>query len=346
MPCQRPLKGFPVGLTPDGKTKYKIVPFATKLLELVDNKWTPSESEPIIPGTPVKREWIPIPCGKCFACRMRQRREWTCRLLLESRKYKDDQMWFLTMTYDDEHLPFVLGANSLGEAQYFASLKARDLTLFWKRLRSKFKQPLRYFACGEYSPSGRPHYHAIVFGLDLRNCKVRSCRKGKSGMPVYEIEEISQLWHEEETEHETDQRYPELGFVVCGKVTPKSCAYVAGYVLKKSMLSNKQDFTNREPEFTRMSRRPGIGSGYHPDGIVLTLGDQTYGLPRYFRKQDDSFDEELSMLAQLSQRQLCRAVHATDLSDSRSARRYLAYLAGEEETQKKKNAFAIQRNEI
>ena len=59
---------------------------------------------------------------------------------------------FVTLTYDDEHLP--------GDQ----CLDHRDFQLFMKRLRKRF--PSRFFMCGEYGGlNGRPHYHSILFGV-------------------------------------------------------------------------------------------------------------------------------------------------------------------------------------
>ena len=64
---------------------------------------------------------------------------------------------FVTLTYDDEHLP------------ENASLVVSDLQKYIKRVRKecdKIGKRIRYFACGEYGDRyGRPHYHAIIFGL-------------------------------------------------------------------------------------------------------------------------------------------------------------------------------------
>ena len=61
--------------------------------------------------------------------------------------------FFLTLTYDNEHLP------------PGAELSKRDLQLFIKRLRKR-NPGIRYFAVGEYgSQKGRPHYHAVIFNL-------------------------------------------------------------------------------------------------------------------------------------------------------------------------------------
>lgn len=73
---------------------------------------------------------------------------------------------FVTLTFDDEHLP----ANG--------GLDKRPLQLFLKRLRDKFKPiKIRYFAVGEYGDqTWRPHYHAILFGVSpMEHLVIQSC---------------------------------------------------------------------------------------------------------------------------------------------------------------------------
>lgn len=80
-------------------------------------------------------------------------------MLLEAGCYKESA--FVTLTYDDEHLP----AN--------ASLSKRDVQLFFKRMR-KAGFSLRYVCCGEYGENGgRPHYHCVFYGFS-------PCLKGKT----------------------------------------------------------------------------------------------------------------------------------------------------------------------
>lgn len=90
-------------------------------------------------------------CGLCTACRITIRQEWTLRILLESKSHP--QSWFVTLTYDDEHLP------SDG------SVNKRDPQLFFKRLRERTGRKYRYYLAAEYGDKNlRPHYHAIIFG--------------------------------------------------------------------------------------------------------------------------------------------------------------------------------------
>lgn len=103
---------------------------------------------------------IPFPCGQCLPCRINKRRLWTHRLMLES--YQHAESVFVTLTYDEEHLP------SGG------TLVKKDFQKFFKRLRYFLGgKGIRYYGVGEYgAQTHRPHYHAIIFGLGFDNCEV------------------------------------------------------------------------------------------------------------------------------------------------------------------------------
>ena len=93
-----------------------------------------------------------VPCGKCIICRIAKRNEWTMRLIHELGYH--EKSIFLTLTYDNEHLP------------KDGSLCKKDLQKFFKRLRKNYEGKIKYFACGEYGDTTyRPHYHIILFGI-------------------------------------------------------------------------------------------------------------------------------------------------------------------------------------
>lgn len=203
---------------------------------------------------------ILLPCGSCIGCRKSKVNEWATRLALEG-KYHDHKC-FLTLTYDDAHLP--------------DKLVKRDVQLFLKRLRKEISPiKVRYFACGEYGEhTKRPHYHLILFGFDFPDRKLYSM--GSKGDNLYISSLLSSLWS--------------LGHAVIGEVTPDSCAYVAGYALKKLRGSDFKD------EFIMMSTKPGIGAQYikeHPEVYDSdhiydnALNGRVSSVPRYFDKITD-----------------------------------------------------------
>jgi hypothetical protein len=102
---------------------------------------------------PLSLRGIQFGCGQCLPCRINKRREWTHRLLLESKYHEKNS--FITLTYSPENIPLN------------GSLKPEDPTKFLKRLREKIApQKLRYYLVGEYGDNTfRPHYHLACFGL-------------------------------------------------------------------------------------------------------------------------------------------------------------------------------------
>lgn len=188
----------------------------------------------------------------------------------------------MTLSYSDEKLPADHG------------LSKREFQLFMKRLRKALHpKPLRFFACGEYSPGAlRPHYHAIIFGHAF--CEDRKLhRASKTGYPLYKSEFLNQVWG--------------LGYCWIGDVNKRSAGYVARYALKKSTtgpddgtrinLQTGEEYTV-EPEFQLMSRMPGLGAGWFdkyatdafPSDFVIIDGRKT-PIPPYYRKLLNRSDE-------------------------------------------------------
>lgn len=148
---------------------------------------------------------------------------------------------FITLTYDDDHLPDD------------GSLRKRDFQLFMKRLRKRFPgRFFRYYHCGEYGDKlARPHYHACLFGFDFPD-KV-SFKELPDGGVLYTSEILEAAWQYQ-------------GFCTVGAVTFESAAYVARYCTKKitgkpaiDHYVDKATGVLRQPEYTTMSRSRGIG---------------------------------------------------------------------------------------
>lgn len=147
---------------------------------------------------------------------------------------------FVTLTYDDAHLPVDGSVNP-------------DHTRDWiKRLRfAIYPQKVRYFLCGEYGDeTWRPHYHACLFGLGPEI--------GLRPRPD-EPSLIERTWSD--------------GFCLVGDFNENSAQYVAGYVVKKMTAKDDWRLDGRHPEFVRMSRRPGLGASAMKT-IAQALKDQ------------------------------------------------------------------------
>ncbi len=235
--CNTPLLAVRQGFTSSGAVKY--LPLGRYTPELLDQY----------------PDAIKIPCGKCRGCRAQKARAWADRMVLELDHSK--KAVFLTLTYNDEHVPCRFD-QSTGQA--VLTLNKRDLQLFFKRLRKRFPDnELRYYACGEYgSNTRRPHYHVILYGLDLSDFKDLQLKgTNELGDPYF----ISNFLADEIWKN---------GFCLLASVSWKTCAYVARYVKKKDLGLVSDEYVDRvlEPEFSVSSRNPGIGLYYpkeHPD---------------------------------------------------------------------------------
>lgn len=144
--CKHPLKGFPIGMWPDsGKPKYKIVSYNTDFVRFDGDHWHALQGVPF--GDYVS-DFIEIPCGQCIECRLQYARDWANRCMLEAQYH--DENWFLTLTYDDDHLPdrHELVNCDTGEIvpSPIVSLNKDELSAFMKRLRKNTGQKIRFLA--------------------------------------------------------------------------------------------------------------------------------------------------------------------------------------------------------
>lgn len=156
---------------------------------------------------------------------------------------------FLTLTYDEEHLP------SDGK------ISKKHFKQFIRKLHRRLTRKVRYFGCGEYGDqTGRPHYHAILFGEDFRDGHF------DINGSMYGNAVLSKIWGH----GQTTIAPAEIG----------SCMYTAGYVAKK---------TGDTDTFALQSRNPPIGktwwSKYH-DNIrrleQINVGGKELPVPRAY----------------------------------------------------------------
>jgi len=257
MPCFKPLHGYmSASLTANGKRR------------VVFNKADGFSDKP-----------MDVPCGQCIGCRIDKAQQWAIRCQHEAAFHEFNS--FVTLTYDDEHLPAD------------RSLDHTHFQLFMKRLRKKFTGlTIRYYMCGEYGDqNGRPHYHAILFGIDFADKKRHS---GKADRTLYISETLSNLWG--------------LGYCYIGSVTAQSAGYVARYVLKKVNGEAAQDHYRRlhpetgevfwiRPEYACMSRNGGIGTRFfenyssdlYPSDFTVVKGKKK-PVPKFYDRKLEAVD--------------------------------------------------------
>lgn len=214
---------------------------------------------------------VTIPCGMCVGCRMERAQSWAVRCMHEARMHEYSS--FVTLTYSDEKLPFR------------HALVYRDFQLFIHRLRKRLGKPVRFYMSGEYGErTGRPHFHACLFGVFFPDREYY--RKSGSGSRLYKSAFLDSVWG--------------LGLCSIGDVTFESACYTARYICKKVTGDMAEDHYRRvdgdtgevyflPPEFSRMSLKPGIGATWFakfqddvlPRDYVVVDGRKVK-VPRYY----------------------------------------------------------------
>ncbi|UOF78947.1 replication associated protein [Microviridae sp.] len=226
-----------------------------------------------------------VPCGRCVGCKLGKSREWSVRCMHEASLYWRN-CW-LTLTLNDDYRLTRDNPYSLEKGP------KSEFTRFLKRLRNKFGEGIRYYYCGEYGETcffcnksekdcyskgcgnyypwrGRPHYHVCLFNHDFDD---KLYFKTINGCHHYTSDTLDKLW----TDPDTGLN---MGWATISDLTPDSAAYTARYSLKKITgdLAEEDDpithikhyqrimpsgmLVDLVPEYTNMSRMPGIGKGW------------------------------------------------------------------------------------
>lgn len=186
-----------------------------------------------------------VPCGKCAFCIKKAIDAWCLRLTHEMEI--SSSAFFLTLTYDNEHLP----PNE--------ELSKRDLCLFIKRLR-KINPGIRYFAIGEYgTQKGRPHYHAVIFNL-------------------IDLDLVTRSWN--------DHNGNPLGHIVGSRATMGRIRYMVSYMALPQVDNGKEKafrVMSRNPGIG--SAYVDKWAGFHKarsDSVVYEF-DAPNAMPRYYK---------------------------------------------------------------
>lgn len=234
---------------------------------------------------------IQLPCGQCIGCRLAKSKDWQIRIVHEASLHPVNS--FLTLTYDDQHLPDK------------RTLVKEDFQKFIRALRKHTRRKIRYFMCGEYGSRcedhqkkncpecgsiQRPHYHAILFGFDFED--KYHWRTSDRGDRIYRSALLEYHWYQGNSD--------------IGSVTERSAGYVARYSLKKlggEMAAEK--YGDREHPYVAMSLKPGIGANWYaqnetdifPHDFAVDSKGRKNPVPKYYRrlleKQNPALAEKL-----------------------------------------------------
>lgn len=236
-----------------------------------------------------------LPCGHCAGCKLSASSSWANRMEMELPYHKN--AWFLTLTYDNEHVPWSYNSGlgvDMGTGEVMVenlTLNYEDMQGFWKRLRRNIdyhkrgdSKNLMYFQCGEYGgQTHRPHYHAIVYDLPIKPEELKEYKR-KNGAVYYNVDWITKIWG--------------MGHVVIAPAEWKAMAYTARYTTKKVYGRESKKYYEEMgilPERCNMSLKPAIGARYyeeHKDEIyrkdkIQLKNGKVCKPPRYFDKLFD-----------------------------------------------------------
>jgi len=215
-------------------------------------------------------ETLQLPCGNCVGCKSARATMWAQRATHEASSWPHNS--FLTLTYDERHVPL----NGF--------LNRPHLTSFFKHLRHAINRSpgdvlsdgsgrLRYLACGEYGDvGGRPHFHAILFNFALAG-----------GEPVSETA----------IAHPFLRKVWPYGLHQLAPFAPAAANYIAQYTLKKSpkgapLEVDNETGENKPEPYLRMSNRPGIGTPWLDKYMkdlrkgFITVDGQRHPIPRAY----------------------------------------------------------------
>lgn len=252
-------------------------------------------------------------------CKLARSREWAARMMCEAQMHFANS--YITLTYRTEDLPKDL------------SLNREHFQLFMKRLRKEVAidqsipsqkrfvyggegDGLSVFYCGEYgSDKKRPHYHAIIFGVDFAD---KRFHQRKNGYDLFTSKVLEGLWP--------------YGFSTIGNVTFESCAYVGRYVTKKITGDDAPEhYTRRNeetgeiwqvlPEFGQASLNPAIGLNWlkkywrdvYPNDYLIVRGGHKMKPPRYFDKVMEKLQPEI--MEQVKRKRIREASSKEDESE-------------------------------
>lgn len=219
-----------------------------------------------IMGRPVYR-----PCGECAICRRNKLMLIQSRANYEFLKHK--YCAFVTLTYDDNHLPYNFTPFGDNVRVGLPSIKKHHIVKFFDDLRHyvKYHSNLKnvdkdfsyIYSCEYGGQFDRPHAHLVLFGIDFPIAK-KICSK---------------VW--------------KFGFVDVRPVSSGTVRYICKYINKgaKGKFADAQYFDKGvEKPFVKWSK--GFGSGLYRDNFdnikrngFIAKGNKRIFVPPYYKNK-------------------------------------------------------------
>lgn len=241
-----------------------------------------------------------FPCGICIGCQKKKAEEWALRC--EHELSEHDSNCFVTLTYDDDHMPVDRGLHYSDYQNMMKRLRVYlDRHPEYGAMVPGYDGVISYLVAGEYGrepyydrPFGRPHFHVIMFGFNFPD-RYQWTKSGNHWL--YRSPVLEELWP--------------YGFSSIGEDANYFTArYTAKYVHKEMFIQHYSGQFNKlygiEAPMVHVSSRPAIGARFaaryqgvdygtcvcddnviqldtYRDWIVDVRG-RKHSIPRYYRK--------------------------------------------------------------
>lgn len=289
-----------------------------------DSKFFKDEGcfEPVKVYSKDLKRYILVPCGHCLVCLRRRQSEWVARLVEHLKEYPNNS-YFVTLTYSDDNLPIDEDFGVCVSRDHIKKLN-RDLRKRFQqgffmyendsdlgKVSEKIELPdlsFKYYVTSEYSPVGRPHYHAVYFNLPHDRYLVSLL--------------FESVWKK--------------GMVRCFPASPESIGYITKYLVN-SKVTGSYDPEEMIHPFSMMSK--GLGLSYVSRMYSYHLDDpekrysfsQVHGsrssMPRYWRDKifPEAFRKEMYSkflnVRDLIQEKIDNSIHSSEENDRYSKAR-------------------------
>ncbi len=232
-----------------------------------EGKRTPIFHPPTLATAKLYNFWG-TPCGKCLACQKSRATNTATQLYCELVSTKGSS-FFLTFTYDDDHLPLD------------GSISYRHMKNLIQTIRRKLSDTVRYLSQNEYgSAGGRAHLHLALFGIEIDDLEIYNNKNS------FTSETINKIWGK--------------GQVIIQRLEFGNCYYIAKHHYEEkanqTMLTHKYSYIHpvtgefikeRKPE--QSTRSIGIGRDYYDQYFsdlfpsdTMIINGQAKPVPKYF----------------------------------------------------------------
>lgn len=191
-------------------------------------------------------------CGKCVECQKAYSNEWAVRLYHEKKYHLFT--FFLTLTYDDLHIP------SDGQ------LRKKDIQDFILALKKVVD--FRYFLCGEYGgSSARCHFHVLIFTDEIEPFGLFNPTASKYVSSAL----VARLWPYGFHSIETKVEFATLRYVAKYMQKARGASLPSGFQKPFLLMSHKPYIGMREDELCAWYMRRNNDDKFYIDGFPYPI---------------------------------------------------------------------------